>query len=130
MVSLRPKEGGGVLPPGPRPQRNWTPLVLLIAFVAIAAVAYSQYSAKTTLESRIAALDEQIRQQDVRQEKIQASTNDLTSDLDVVRKRMGVTAQELADSRKFAEKLRLDHERAKTQLASELAAKANTNDVT
>ena len=30
MVSLRPKEGGGVLPPGPRTQRNWTPLVLAI----------------------------------------------------------------------------------------------------
>ena len=134
MVSLRPKEGGGVLPPGPRPQRNWSPLVLplalLIAFVAIAAVGYNQHSANTALEDRIAALEQQVHQ-DLKQDlnKMQASTNDLASDLDVVRKRMGVTAQELADSRKFAEKLRQDHERAKEQLASELAGKANTTEV-
>src|SRR5206468_6564371 len=126
------KEGGGVIPPGvSRPQRNWTPLVLALAFVAIAAVAYSQYSAKAALETRFAALEDQVQQQLTQNlKKTQASTADLASDLDVVRKHIGVTAQELAESRKFAEKLRQETERSKQELASQLATKANSNDVT
>jgi len=131
MVSLRPKEGGGVIPPGiSRPQRNWMPLALALAFAAIAAVAYSQYSQKAALEARFESLQDQIQQQlNQNLKKTQAAETDLASDLDVVRKHIGVTTQELAESRKFAEKLKQDQERARKELASELAAKANANDV-
>jgi hypothetical protein len=131
---ITPKDGGGsVTPAASYVKRSWPwmPAILGVAFVAIAGVAYTQHSANSTLEDHIAALEQQLHQQDVRQDlkKVEASTNDLTSDLDVVRKKMGVTAQELADSRKFAEKLRQDQERAKEQLSGELATKANTTDV-
>jgi hypothetical protein len=51
------------------------------------------------------------------------------ADIDVVTKRIGVTAQELDTSRKFAEKLKTEQEKAKEQLASEIATKASTSDV-
>jgi len=130
MVSLRPKEGGGILLPGTPSQRNWMPLVLAIAFVAIAAVGYSQYSARTDLQNRIGVLEQQLQKQALKQKDSDANTDNLASDLHTVEKRIGVTAQELAQSRKFAEKLRQDQERAKEQLASELSTKANSADVT
>src|SRR5262245_58136356 len=111
MVSLRPKEGGGVLPPGPPAQGGkLIPLVLAIAVVAIAVVAYRQYTAKTALEGRIATLEQQIIENF---KQVRANANDLAADLDVVTKKLGVTTQDLEASRKYAEKLRADQERAK-----------------
>ena len=54
---------------------------------------------------------------------------DMSSDIDVVTKRVGVTASELDVSRKFAAKLKTEQETAKEQLASEIATKASTSDV-
>jgi chromosome segregation ATPase len=106
------------------------PLALALAFAAIAAVAYSQYSQKSALEARFEALQDQIQQQlNQNLKKTQAATTDLASDLDVVRKHIGVTAQELVESRKYAEKLKQEQERSKQELASQLATKANANDV-
>jgi flagellar motor switch/type III secretory pathway protein FliN len=51
------------------------------------------------------------------------------SDIDVVTKKLGVTAKELDSSRKFAEKIKAEQEKADEQLASEIAAKANATDV-
>lgn len=126
MVSLKPKEGGGSFQPPVQRQSMWIPLVLIAAIIAIAAVAYGQYSAKTVLEERIAALEGQV-QSDV--QKIQRNATALASDLDVVTKKMGVTGQELAEARQFAEKLRLDQEKAQQKLATELATKAAASDV-
>lgn len=126
MSSLKPKEGGSILPPAPRKQSSWMPIVLVIALVAIAAVAYGQYSAKTALEQRIAALEGQLASEVT---QLQKSTTSLTSDLDIVTKRIGVTTQELSDARKFAERLRVEQQSAKDQLAQELATKASSTDV-
>jgi len=131
MVSLRPKEGGGVVPPGPaRPPHNWMPIALGVLVLAVAALAYSQYSASSAMDQKFASLSDKI-QQDMNQntKKLQASINDQASDLDVLRKHMGVTSQELADSRKTTERLRQEQERAKAELAKELATKANSADV-
>jgi chromosome segregation ATPase len=51
------------------------------------------------------------------------------SDIELVTKKLGVTTQDLDASRKFAEKLLADQERAKEQLASEIATKASASDV-
>jgi chromosome segregation ATPase len=106
------------------------PLALGVLVLAIAALAYSQYSTSAALDQKFAALQDKL-QQDATQnmKKLQASINDQASDLDVLRKHMGVTAQELADTRKSAEKLRQEQERAKQELAKEIATKANTTDV-
>ena len=127
MVSLRPKEGGSFIPPVP-PQRANTVLIVLlvITLIAVGAVAYGQFSGRTALESRIATLEGNLQEQVV---KLQQSTTSLASDLDVVTKRIGVTDQELASARKFAERLRVEQEQAKQQLATELATKASATEV-
>jgi hypothetical protein len=53
----------------------------------------------------------------------------MDADLDVVTKRVGVTAQELNASRQFAERLKAEQERAKEELATELATKASSTEV-
>ena len=112
------------------------PVVLIIAIVAIAAVAYGEYSNKAALETRIASLEQSLQQvQDLHKQdarKVQGVTDALASDITVVTKKVGVTSDELSQSRKVAEKLRDDQEKlaaAKDQLAKEVATKANTTDV-
>src|SRR5262245_15908114 len=129
MVSLRPKEGGGVLPPNPPRQAMWIPVALGIAGLAILGVGYMQHSSSQAFEERIATLEHQSKQLQENLKQAQGTAVDLASDLAVVTKRMGVTNQDLAESRRFAEKLRQDQERAREQLASEIATKASTTDV-
>lgn len=135
MSSLTPKEGGSFQPPRP-PAGNtpvWIPVVLVVALVAIGAVAYGQYSAKATLETRIASLEAQIAESAAKvhqnMESLQKADTSLASDIEVVTKRVGVTDQELASARRFAEKVRVDAEAAKAQLASEIEKKANATEV-
>ena len=138
MSSLKPKEGGSyVAPPPSRPQQSsWIPIVLIIAIIAIAVVAYGAYSTKSSLESRIAGLEEQVHQaQDVQKketQKLVSSTVRIASDIDVVTKKIGVTTEELNKSRQVAEKLRQEQDRQaeeREKLAQELATKANSTDV-
>jgi chromosome segregation ATPase len=60
---------------------------------------------------------------------VKKRATDMGSDIELVTKKLGVTTQDLDASRKFAEKLLADQERAKEQLASEIATKASTSDV-
>ena len=57
MSSLKPKEGGSYVAPPPPRQSSWIPIALIVAIIAIAAVAFGEYSTKSSLESRIAALE-------------------------------------------------------------------------
>jgi chromosome segregation ATPase len=129
--SLKPKEGGSPGAPPAPPRQSSTPLLVAIAvcLLLIAGVGYSSYSTRTALEQRIATLEQDLNDQI---KTVKTNANDIASDVDVVTKRLGVTTQELDKSRKFAEQLRADQERAKEQLAStanELATKANSTDV-
>jgi chromosome segregation ATPase len=130
--SLKPKEGGSASVPPSAPYQNNR--LLLVAFavclILIGGVGYSAYSTRNNLEQRIATLEQELNDQ-INQVKTNAT--DIASDVEVVTKRLGVTTQELDNSRKFAERLRADQERAQAQIASaasELATKANATDVT
>jgi hypothetical protein len=131
MSTLRPREGGPIIqPPPPDPKRApWIPIALIVLLVAIAGVAYTQHSAKSTLEQRVAELEAKL-QENV--SKLQAADTALKSDVDVVTNRVGVTGQELAAARALAEKLRKDQERSQAQheqLASAVEKKANAEDL-
>lgn len=131
MSSLRPREGGPIQPPPPiKPKQSlWIPIALVALVLGIAAVAYTQHSAKSALEERVAALEGQL-QQDM--QKLEAADTALKSDVDVVTKRVGVTDQELASARSLAERLRKEHEKAQeqaAQLASAVAKKADSEEV-
>jgi hypothetical protein len=130
MFSLKPKEGGGAH----NPARSQTDIALKIGLVLcivfIAGLAYSAHNTKTMLEARIAGLEQQLATE---METVRTDAGQISADLNVVTKRLGVTAQELEASRQYAEKLRLEQEAAREQLAStlasELATKASSNDV-
>jgi ABC-type Na+ efflux pump permease subunit len=107
----------------------WIPIALVVLLVAVAAVAYTQHSAKSALEQRVATLESQIHD-DI--QKLQANDTALKSDVDVVTKHVGVTDQELASARSLAEKLRKEHEKTQeqqAQLASAVAKKADSEEL-
>jgi hypothetical protein len=130
MFSLKPKEGGASSTPPPTPASN-TLLKggIVLCLLLILGMAYNGYSTRTALETRIAGLEEQLLEQADQIQGVKKNAVDLGSDIDVVTKRIGVTAKELDASRKFAERLQLAQEEAQEQLASELATKANSTDV-
>ncbi|HET9130719.1 MAG TPA: hypothetical protein VFO86_07225, partial [Terriglobia bacterium] len=111
MSSLKPKEGGSyTAPPPPPKQSSWIPMALIVAIIGVAALAYGEYTTKSTLGSRVAALEDELQQlkdSNAQQlKKLQGSADSLASDLTVVTKRVGVTSEELDKSRQIAEKLR------------------------
>jgi len=129
--SLKPKEGGSAsVPPAPPRQSNTLLLVAIaVCLVLIGGVGYSSYSTRTALEQRIASLEQDLNGQI---KAVKTDATDIAADVQVVTKRLGVTTQELDNSRKFAEKLKSDQEKAQQQLAStanELATKANATEV-
>ena len=128
MFSLKPKEGGSavVTPPPDSTGNLLMKIALVVCIVAIAAVGYSGYSTRVALEEKIATL-ETAHEKDVTD--LQKASTELSADINVVGKKLGVTAQDLDAARKYAERLRQEQLQAKEQLASEIATKANTTDV-
>jgi len=82
-----------------------------------------------TLEQRVASLQEQLADHANSLKTARAQARDMASDIDTVRKAANVSAQQLASARKFAERLQADQEKARQQLATELASKASATDV-
>jgi len=105
---------------------------LVACIVGILAVGIGGYASRSTLEDRIVALEAQNHEAAELINQLQKDATQISSDVDVVGKKLGVTAQDLVASRKYAEKLRLEQEEAKHQLqqtASELATKASATEV-
>jgi chromosome segregation ATPase len=130
MFSLKPKEGGGiVVPPTPQQGSPIMKIALGVCIAAIAVVGYASYSTKVALEDKIAMLEKANQKADGNIIQLQKDATVMSADLDVVGKKLGVTAQDLAASRQYAEKLRQEQEAAREQLANELATKASSTDV-
>src|SRR5262245_1564699 len=129
MFSLRPKTGGNTAAP---PQAVNTSLLkgaIALAAVLFLGLGYHSYSTRATLQRQIDVLQSQLEDQVGQMKAVQKHATDMGADIDVVTKRIGVTAQELNASRKFAEKLKSEQDQAKEQLATELATKASSTDV-
>src|SRR5262245_34047870 len=130
MFSLKPKVGAtGSTPASPPPDTGLLKGGIALALVLILGLAYYAYSTRTTMEDRVAILEHQLADQIEEMNSAKKRATDMASDLGVVTKRLGVTVQELDASRKFAERLKSEQEKAKEQLASEIATKANTTEV-
>jgi chromosome segregation ATPase len=130
MFSLKPKEGGSTpVPPPPAANTNLLKGGLALALLLILGLGYNAYSTRAALQGQIDVLQSQLEEQADRMKTAQKRAVDMGADIDVVTKRIGVTAQELNVSRRFAEKLKEEQEKAKEQLASELATKASSTDV-
>src|SRR5262245_44404328 len=130
MFSLKPKVGAAVnTPTAPPPDTNLLKGGIALALVLILGLAYYAYSSRTTLEARVGNVEHQLAGQIAEVNAANKRATDMASDLGVVTKRLGVTVQELDNSRKFAERLKSEQEKAKEQLASEIATKASTTDL-
>jgi chromosome segregation ATPase len=130
MFSLKPKEGGAYSGP-PTPPVNTTMLKggIALSLALVLGLGYNAYSTHTNLEERVAFLEHQLTDQSEQMKSVKKHATDMSSDIDVVTKKLGVTTKELDSSRKFAEKIKADQEKADQELAHELAAKANATDV-
>jgi len=130
MFSLKPKEGGGYsAPPTPPPNTTLLKGGIALSLALVLGLGYNAYSTHTNLEERVAFLEHQLADQSDQMKSVKKHATDMGSDIDVVTKKLGVTAKELDSSRKFAEKIKVEQEKADEQLASEIAAKANATDV-
>jgi chromosome segregation ATPase len=130
MFSLKPKEGGAAIaPPPPPPTNGLLKGGIAASLVLIGGLAYNAYSTHTNLEERVAFLEHQLADQTDQIKSVKKQETDMGSDIALVTKKLGVTSQDLDASRKFAEKLRAEQEKAQAQLAGELATKADATDI-
>src|SRR2546427_12488500 len=122
MFSLKPKEGGAASAPPPAPPANNSVLKagIALSLLLIAGLGYNVYSTHTNLEERVGFLEHQLADQTDQIKSAKKNATDLGSDIEVATKKLGGTAQDLDASRKVAQKLQADQEKATEQLASEL----------
>jgi hypothetical protein len=131
MFSLKSKDGAGTPSSVAAPPQNLNLLKggIGLSLALILLGGYNAYSTRTALEDRIGTLEKQIADQADQIKSAKKQDTDMASDIQVMTKKVGVTSQELDASRKFAEKLKAEQEKADQQLATELATKASSTDV-
>src|SRR5262245_57835558 len=119
MFSLKPKEGGSSQMPSLSSTMNSGPLKLaaVLALILFLGLGYHSYSTRTTLQGQIDVLERHLEDQAGELKTLNKHATDMGADIDVMTKRLGVTTQELDASRKFAEKLKAEQDKAKEQLA-------------
>src|SRR5437667_8840536 len=118
MFSLKPKEGGAASapPPPPPPTNTLLKAGIALSLALVLGLGYNAYSTHTNLEERIAFLEHQLADQSDQMKAVKKHATDMGSDIDVVTKKLGVTAKELDSSRKFAERIKAEQEKADEQL--------------
>jgi DNA repair exonuclease SbcCD ATPase subunit len=87
---------------------------------------YGMMSMRSTMEDRVSSVEREL--QSVRNQDSDQLTK-LSSDLDVVTKRMGITAQELQQANTVATQLKQENAQMAQRLRRELAAKADSKAV-
>jgi len=102
---------------------------ILIAGVCLALIGlqgYGMMSMRGTMEERVASVERQLQ---ATQKQDNAKLTQLSTDLDVVVKRIGITTQELQQATAIAEKLKQENAQTAQRLRRELAAKADSKAV-
>jgi len=87
---------------------------------------YGMLSMKNTMEDRVGSVERELQSMH-NQDNLKVTQ--LASDLDVVTKRMGITAQELEEAHALADQLRKENAQSAQRLRRELAAKADSKSV-
>ena len=112
--------------------------VLAVAnLVLVLALGFGLLSMKDTLARRIAKVESMNEQTQSENEKIleirssetDKKMNDLVADLDLIKRKVGMTSLELNHARNIAQTLKRQQEQSSKELASQLAAKANSSEV-
>jgi chromosome segregation ATPase len=87
---------------------------------------YGMMSMRGTMEERVASVERELQST---QKQDNAKLTQLSTDLDVVVKRIGITSQELQQANAMAEKLKQENTQTAQRLRRELAAKADSKAV-
>jgi chromosome segregation ATPase len=87
---------------------------------------YGVVSMRGTLNERVASVDRELQ---AMHDQDNTKIAQLTSDLDVITQRMGITAQELQQARSLAEQWKEENAKTAQRLRGELAAKADSKAV-
>lgn len=87
---------------------------------------YGMMSMRGTLKERVASVERELQ---AMHDQDNTKIAQLTSDLDVITQRMGITAQDLQQARNLAEQLKEENAKTAQRLRSELAAKADSKAV-
>ena len=107
--------------------RSTTAKIFIACFALIGLQAYGFMSMRHGFQDRMTALENQI--QDVRSDN-HAKSDQIASDLDVITKRIGITAQELEKAHTIAEQLKQENAKTAQKLHSEISSKADSQIVT
>ena len=118
---------------GKRPL-GWIQPLLIICAVSILGLGYSMYSTRNAFQERIAALETTLDATTHEMTQFRASSEgqatELSSNLELVTKRLGVTEGDLQKARQqLALRMKRQQELVEQKLATELAAKASSTDV-
>jgi len=101
--------------------------MVVAGFLAVLGLqGYTTMSTRNTMEQRVAPIESELQ---TMHNQDSAKIAQLSSDLDVVTKRMGITAQDLQQAHALAEQLKQDNARTAQRLSKELATKADTKAV-
>jgi len=87
---------------------------------------YGMMSMRGTMDERVASVERELQST---QKQDNAKLTQLSTDLDVVVKRIGITSQELQQANAMAEKLKQENTQTAQRLRRELAAKADSKAV-
>jgi chromosome segregation ATPase len=106
--------------------KSKTPIVAFCSFALVALEGFAIISIKKSSEDRMIATENEMRSM---YESADAKLTDMASDLDVVTKKMGITAQELDDAQAVAQQLKQENAQLARRLRRDLAAKADSKTV-
>ena len=132
------RSGGQQMKSSEKTSENFVLKILAVAnLVLVLALGFGLLSMKDTLARRIAKVESMNEQTQSENEKIleirssetDKKMNDLVADLDLIKRKVGMTSLELNHARNIAQTLKRQQEQSSKELASQLAAKANSSEV-
>jgi chromosome segregation ATPase len=106
--------------------KSKAPMVAFCSLALIGLEGYAIISIKKSTEDRMIATENELRSM---YESADAKLTDMASDLDVVTKKMGITAQELEDAQGVAQQLKQENAQMAKRLRRDLASKADSKTV-
>jgi hypothetical protein len=106
--------------------KSKTTLVVGGCLAVIGLQGFGMMSMRNSMQGRVAAVQQQLQSM---HDQENAKLTQLTADLDVVTKRMGITAQELQQSRTIADQLKQENTQMAQRLRREIATKADSKAV-
>jgi len=106
--------------------KSKTTLVAAGFLALIGLQGYGMMSMRGTMDERVASVERELQST---QKQDNAKLTQLSTDLDVVVKRIGITSQELQQANTMAEKLKQENTQTAQRLRRELAAKADSKAV-